>query len=423
MRCMCPHGRGSSSLLARTMIIEKTEFIVETYNEYIARVLDDLRSEKLVSVKISTMNLFARKNTMMHDFMSAMSAANRKSPSNFLVYYDDAYAKRMLVMPDGHYVFQHSPWDLSKGKHKIVSRKIHAQNLQDFADTLIDLPQRFYQIETEAGLWAKLRSTHLLQRLAASHIKASVTYAKDGSSETAIQTGEISSASRQNNLSLSIIGNDKAAKFVEGIINPKTKIGARYFDTKQIAPNIKLVADYGNYGSPKMISYIHQLAETMINPTECDYKPTNILLISQYVPSGHILKALRLAANPKHHGARVVVPLEPDNDYRRKEIGFKILDKNFQLHRGKHVLVPIRPVPSHSKCLVVAYDDGRLSMIFGSDNFDSTSDSFYRNTELSIHIDRVKKGGNGYDMITSMLKKLVDEQEISQSEYDHIVKQ
>jgi hypothetical protein len=296
---------------------------------------------------------------------------------------------------------------------------VRAQNLRQFADTLVDLPPRFYHVATKANSWQRLRSNHLLQYLAASHIKASITRYKNGQVETAIQTGELSSACTQYNLSLSIIDNQAAAAFVENIINPQAKIN-RNFAVKQIAPNLKLVADYGNYGQPRQISHIHELAEKMINP-DSGPRPTNVILVSQYIPSGRILRALKRAANPQHYGARVVVPLEPADDYRRNEIGFKILERHFQLHRGKHILTPVRPRPSHSKCLVVAYDDGRLSMIFGSDNFDSTSDVFYRNSELSICLDRVKMGEHGYDMIIAMLRKLVETEEIEPSELEKLL--
>jgi len=412
--------------------MEKTKFTTETYNDYITRTLDNLRNDELSSLEISTMNLFAKENTLMHNFLSEMSRSNKKALGKFVVYHDVAYMQRMLVMPDGHYVFQRSvPWDVGKKEQKTAAREVRDRNLEEFSDILVNLPARFYQTETDTNFWKKSASSHLFQHLAASHVKAAVKHNKNGSIETAIQTGELSSASQQNNLSLTILNNKKAAKFVEKVINPETKIGSNLFDVENIALNINLAADYGNYGSPKSISYIHELAETMINPSykspvvdneTADAKPTSVILVSQYVPSGRILKALRFAADPKNYGARVVVPLEPDDDYRRSEIGFKILDKHFALHRGKHVLTPVRPISSHSKCLITAYDDGSLAMIFGSDNFDSTSDRFYRNTELSLCVNRVKKDENGYDMIISMLKKLVEEREIDQSEFDRIVK-
>jgi hypothetical protein len=399
--------------------MKKTVFVIETYSDYIARILNDLEKDKLASVRISTMNLFARDGTLMHKFLSAITAANRQHPGDFLVYYDSIYTHRMLVMPDGHYIFPHNPWDIRRSKQKALARRVRAQNLQEFADILVDLPQRFYQIATTAGFWKRLRSSHLLQRLATQHIKTSVVRYRNGRVETAIQTGELSSASTQNNLSLTIIDNEKAAKFVETVIDPRTNV-KRGFAVEQIAPNLKLVADYGNYGQPGQISHLHELAEKMINPSHGP-RPTNVILVSQYIPSGRILKALKFVADPKNYGARVVVPLEPADDYRRSAIGFNILDKHFQLHRGRHIITPERPVPSHSKCLVVKYTDGSLAMIFGSDNFDSTSDNFYRNTELSLCINRVKKGGNGYDIIVTMLHKLVEDKEIKPSELDQLL--
>jgi hypothetical protein len=69
----------------------------------------------------------------------------------------------------------------------------------------------------------------------------------------------------------------------------------------------------------------------------------------------------------------------------------------------------------------VAYADDSLAMIYGSDNFDSTSDNFYRNTELSLIVKRVKPHDNGYDLIIAMLKKLVEDKEIKQSELDKLL--
>jgi hypothetical protein len=399
--------------------MKKTDFIIETYDQYLARVLDDLRKDRLVEAKISTMNLFASPNSLVHNFLSEMHRANRKNPANFLVYYDDVYTRRMLVMPDGHYIFPHSLWDVGKGRLKSLARQTRAENLREFADILVNLPPRFHQTAGKANLWRRLRSNHLLQHLAASHIKAGVTFYQNGRFETAIQTGELSSASDQNNLSLSIINNQSTAEFVKTIIDPKTTLTSS-FAVKQIAPRLQLIADFGNYGQPGQLAKIHQLAEQMINP-ENGPRPTNVILISQYLPSGRILRALKFAANPKNFGARVLVPMEPADDYRRREIGFKILDKKFQLQRGKHILTPNRPRPSHTKCLIVAYDDGRLSMIFGSDNFDSTSDNFYRNSELSLFVDKVKKGQPGHDMIIAMLGKLVETKEISLSELSKII--
>jgi hypothetical protein len=118
-------------------------------------------------------------------------------------------------------------------------------------------------------------------------------------------------------------------------------------------------------------------------------------------------------------GARVTVPLEPKGDYRRHDLGFAILFHSFLKRKGKYIRTPVLKIPTHIKCLIVKYNDNRMSMIFGSDNFDSMSDILYRNTEIAIHIDRVAKGEEGYDMIQTMLNKLLKLGEISETEREH----
>jgi hypothetical protein len=300
--------------------------------------------------------------------------------------------------------------------------------MREFGSLLTNLPPRYFQTKRRVGFWRKLLSWHALQFLATSHVKVALTKHKNQRMTASIMTGELSSESSQNNLVLNLSGVPSAVNFIDAILNPENEIGPLTYAVEKLTPKISLIADYGNHGDPWQISEIHKQAEMMINPASSPVfhrgepekiRPTNIILISQYVPSGRILKALNLAAKPCDeggHGARVVVPLEPKDDYRRNDTGFRVLFYLFKKHCSKYIKTPTRPVPSHVKCLVVQYTDGSTSMNFGSDNFDSTADSFYRNTELSIQITRVRKGDIGYKIINRMLDKLVETHEISSVE-------
>jgi hypothetical protein len=168
------------------------------------------------------------------------------------------------------------------------------------------------------------------------------------------------------------------------------------------------VADYGNYGAPATLPKIHQLALKLIAD-----QPKNILLISQYNPSGQILRALNHAAVS---GANVTVPLEPAGDYRRNDAGFKILFAKFRAVVSRQINLPTRPQPSHVKCLIVQHADDSLSMIFGSDNFESWAETFYRNTEIAAVIAHAQPTDPEYKIITKMLDVLTKTHEISPKE-------
>jgi hypothetical protein len=404
------------------------KFSIKTHEDFLERLTQAIDGERLVEFKISTMNLFARPKSRVFKLLWAIRRSNIEKDTDFKVLYDRKYVKRFIALPDGHYTFRRSPWDPEKWLKKIEPARVSKQTLREFSDIAVNLPPRFYQTKKNAGFWRKFMSGHLLQFLSTSHIKAAVAKSKSRRLAASIMTGELSSESKQNNLVLTFFDTPSAVNFIDIVLNPKTQIGPLTYAVENITPKISLIADYGNWGDPWQISEIHKQAEMMINPASSPEfhrgkpekaRPTNIVLISQYVPSGRILKALNLAAKPRDeggYGARVVVPLEPSDDYRRKDIGFRILFSLFKKHRSKFIKTPTRPIPSHIKCLIVKYNDGSMSMNFGSDNFDSTADSFYRNTELAVQITRVKKGDTGYKIINRMLDKLVEIHEISQKE-------
>ena len=406
------------------------KFSIETQDAFIDRLTHEVNQGRLEELKISTMNLFARPGSRVYKFLWAIKNSNFERGTDFKVFYDRRYAKRFVALPDGHYVFRRSIWDPDKWLQKIEPSKVSRQTLKEFGDIVIDLPPRHYQTDNKAGFWRRLFSWHLLQFLSASHVKAALTKHKNRRMAASIMTGELSSESKQNNMILTFFGVPTAVNFIDIILNPRSEIGPLTYAIEKITSKISLIVDYGNYGDPWQISEIHKQAEMMINPASSpqfhrgkpeSVRPTNVLLLSQYVPSGRILKALNIAAKPQDdggYGARVVVPLQPSDDYRRKDLGFRILFGMFKKHKSDLINVPIRPVPSHVKCLVVKYDDGSMSMNFGSDNFDSTADSFYRNTELAVQITRVKWGDTGFKIINRMLDKFVETHEISKTERD-----
>jgi hypothetical protein len=399
------------------------KFLVETFDDYLQRLTRELRADELQELWIGTMNLFARHGSLVYDFLDAMTqraGAQNQAQKNYRVAYDAKYTNRMAVMSDGHYTFLYSPWDPHLWRKKIEPQKIKKQVLAQFHPVLIDLPQRFFQATTVANPWKKLRSLPFLQLFAASHLKASVTKSTNGGTATTVSTGELNSDGRQNNLALTLLDNPKAHRFVKMLLTPSAKVHQQGWDSQEIAPQIHLVADYGNYGRPSQLPHLHELAEKMIaKPIKSNVAPTEILFISQYVPVGKMLRALNRAAQPTSHGghgAKVLLTLEPDGDYRRSEIGFRILSMFFNRKRHPNIQLRTLEKPSHIKCLIVRYTDHSLSMIFGSDNFDSTADRFYRNTELSIFIDHVTPDQDGHKIITAMLDKLTEIGDISQNE-------
>jgi hypothetical protein len=367
------------------------QFRVEDFNEYIGRLTQELQGGEVGKLRISTMNLMARPETGIYRFLEEVRASGQE------VLYDARYTRRMVVLPDGHYAFRHSVWDLHLWRKKREPYLEKLAVLAEFAPILVDLPPRFYDIPTKAGIIRRLFSWHLLQPFAASHLKVGVVRYKSGEKAVSISTGELNSDGRQNNLTLTLAGNDKAYAFVQRALSTGTRIAAKGWGEEEIAPDIYLVVDYGNYGRPGQRPRIHEEAEEMIGGAK------EVYFLSQYVPVGKILRALSRAADG---GAKVAVNLEPRGDYRRGEMGFRILMGMFNAKRSKKIKTRTLRRPSHVKCLIVVDADGAQSMIFGSDNFDSLADKFYRNTELSILIRRVFPGSEGYGIIEAMKKAL-----------------
>ncbi|MDR1300328.1 MAG: hypothetical protein LBK50_01325 [Candidatus Nomurabacteria bacterium] len=396
------------------------EFRIETYEENLLRLTRELQKNQLRELLFSSMMLFARRGSVIFGFLSAvLDAHNEHKPGDsFQVVHDENYTKGMTVLPDGHYTFRHSIWDPKLWHHKIEPRKIERLTTSRFAPILIDLPPRFFKIKAACGPLRKLLSLHLLQPFSASHIKAGVTRRKNGKISSIISTGELSSSLSQNNLTLTIDNNEKSYHFIKKVLDPRTKLDGRGWDSIDIAPKISIVTDYGNYGRPLQPPKIHELAENAIDPAG-SVSPTKVLFISQYVPIGRMLRSLNNAVRPKcdgGHGARVTVTLEPKKDYRRAEIGFRMLFWQFKRHVHHDIKTPELSKPSHIKCLIIKYSNGTMSMMFGSDNFDSTADHFYRNTELSLFIDHVRPKDDGWKIINETLNKLVAIKEITPAE-------
>lgn len=376
-------------------------FKIQKFSEYLKETKVDIENGKIVDYSISTMNLFARPNSLIEKFLNTLLE------KGFKVYYDKTLTERTYVLPDGHYVFKILPRGKKKNKFKDSSDKISAKTKKKYADILVDLEQRFFQIKTSSNVLKKMGSLHLLQFLGTSHLKIAPTIFKNGAKSVTIATGELSSESSQNNLALTL-ESDKAYGFAKKILDPKYDVGKNMYETCKVSKRLSLVADYGNFGDPLVLPKIHQLAQEFITD-----KPKNVLLISQYNPSGRILKALNKAAES---GANVTIPLEPADDYRRHDGGFKFLFAKFKAVVNKKINLPTRPQPSHVKCLIVQHSDDSLSMIYGSDNFDSWADTFYRNTEIATVIRRVSKVDSEYKMIQNMLDILTETKEITKDE-------
>jgi hypothetical protein len=379
------------------------KFQIETFNDYLNNTIAEIENDRIVDYAISTMNLFARPDSLIDRFLDCLLS------KNFKVHYDKKLTERTYVLPDGHYVFKILPRGRQSNRHERISDEISASTKRKLAAILVNLQPRFFQIKSRSGWWKKLLSLHLLQFLEASHLKVSVSLRRDHSKSIMITSGELSSEGQQNNLALSL-QSAKAYDFAQKLLDPDYQVGQKLHETCQISPRLQLVADYGNYGAPSVKPQIHQLALKMISD-----QPQDILLLSQYNPSGRILRALNRAAVT---GVHVIIPLQPANDYRRKYGGFKLLFAKFNATVNRQIHLPTRPKPSHVKCLIVQHRDGDLSMIFGSDNLESWAENFYRNTEIAAVIQRAKPGENEYKIIQTMLDALVKTQEISQPERD-----
>ena len=377
------------------------KYKIEEYSNYLENTMSDIKKGKIVDYSISTMNLFVRSGSLVEKFLDTLAK------KGFKVYYDKVLTDRTFVMPDGHYVFKFLPRDKKKKLAKEDSDKISAKNRKRYADILINLEPRFFQIELGTSWWKKLQSIHLFQLFGASHIKIAPTILKDGSHHLAISTGELSSESSQTNLTLTF-QSTKAYDFAKKILDPEYRVGQKLFEICNITNCLSLVVDYGNHGDPLAIPKIHKLAHDLILD-----KPKNVLLCSQYNPSGPILGALN---NSARSGAHVTIPLQPDDDYRRNSPAFKVLFAKFKKVVSNKVNLPVRPQPSHVKCLIVQHTNGSLSMMFGSDNFESWADTFYRNTEITMFINRAKKDTPEYEMVQKMLDVLVKTKEISKDE-------
>ncbi|MDR2523969.1 MAG: hypothetical protein LBC95_00275 [Candidatus Nomurabacteria bacterium] len=407
--------------------MSKQKFEIIDYDALLERMAKLVESKKADSAMLMSMNFFARPGSLAERLALAIQNAKRTRGGLFEIRYDKGFAERSIVFPDGHYSPKFSPWDPQHWPKKLKYTRAIKRSQKKFSDILSNSPLRFYDIPTSGGFVQRLLSWHPCEFLCANHAKSGVMQLRDGTSLAIIATGELISSSRQDNLALIIKNNEKATKFVEAATNPETKIGSHGYQEEEIFPRANLIVDYGNYGEPGMISRIHELAEMMVSPLfdprgaggePPKHRPTDIVVITQYAPGGRFRRALRLASMPVAEGgfgARVTVPVQPKGDYRRHDPGYWLMFQKFMLRKGKHIRTPELKVSTHIKCLIVKYDDGRSSMIFGTDNFDSAADIYYRNTEIAIHIDRVARGEEGYDMIETMLDKLVELGEISKS--------
>jgi hypothetical protein len=378
-----------------------TKFKVEAFSDYLKNTIGDIESGKITDYAISTMNLFARPDSLVEKFLDCL--LKRK----FKVYYDETLSDRVYILPDGHYVFKILPRGKKKNHYKNQSDEISNQNRQNYADILVGLKPRFSQIKSNSSWWRKLGSFHLLQSLGTSHFKVATSVWRDGSRSVTVATGELSSESQQNNLSLTF-QSDKAYSFAKKLMNPNYQIGEKLFETCAVSSKLWLVADYGNYGQPSVLPEIHRLAQELISD-----KPKSVLFVSQYNPSSRILRALNKASR---RGANVTVPMQPANDYRRNDSGFKLLFAKFKLVVSRKINLPVRQHPSHVKCLIVQHLDNSLSMIFGSDNLESWADTFYRNTELAVVIKHAQKTDDEFKIVQQMLDLFVETNEISKAE-------
>ncbi|MDB5175252.1 MAG: hypothetical protein JWM81_110 [Candidatus Saccharibacteria bacterium] len=194
--------------------------------------------------------------------------------------------------------------------------------------------------------------------------------------------------------------------------------------------DVLFVHDIGNAGEParlprilsEALLAIDPLSDPVItNPFENPVKqPRSIVLLSQYPPDGLLYRALEHA--DRVYGADVHTPLEPVSDYRETAFPYNILNARYQRRkRAARISSPHRTEPSHSKILIVTYDDTSAKVILGSDNFTTHLQKAVRNEELAVVIPIKAKDASTSSYFRNLVTLLSMQSEISDPLRDRLL--
>ncbi|MEJ0073046.1 MAG: hypothetical protein WDN27_03115 [Candidatus Saccharibacteria bacterium] len=198
--------------------------------------------------------------------------------------------------------------------------------------------------------------------------------------------------------------------------------GSSGVHTLQDEAGLVVVHDIGNSGEPARLPRILTEAleaidpsrsSAVVNPYEYSLKqPKTIVLLSQYPPDGLLFHALRHASDIV--GAGVYVPLEPEGDYRAEAFPYNLAFRHYNARKSKTDIVSERrSQPSHSKALIVTYDDGSAKLLLGSDNFATHLQKMVRNEELALVLSVTSKEDSIFATYGSLVEMLAAQGEIS----------
>ena len=392
------------------------EFRFETKEDSLQRTATMINSMGGGAVHWSSMVLFAPSEpepTPEYDLVSAMLEADKRGVDTHL-YVDLDYHNRQRIVGKRH-VPRWYPFLTSEERtQRQESTLIQSSNLEEFESIIEPTPSLFY-VDTDANWMRRLASEHAIQRIWPNfHAKLGVV--QDGEQNlVTVGTGNLDSSDMLD-FALTI---DNSAAATTAINLLTGKVGSGGFMETKLDDNIWLVCDYSNYGEPGRLPKLHDIAHGFINPNYVtrtadgklpDRKPAEIIFMSQYLPDGQLANALTRA---QQSGSRVIVPLQPPHDHRRRALGYRAWAN---LHQRKletaGVSLPERNISSHNKCLIVYYDDGTAAAIFGSENLMTTMEKGVRNPEASIVIYPVKEGEPGRDIIDAMHAKFIETGEL-----------
>jgi len=390
------------------------EFRFETKEDSLRRATDVINSMGGGAVHWSSIVLFTPESTPEYELVSAMLSADERGVHTSL-YIDEDYSARQTIVGSRHVPRRYPFLTFAERTRRRENIQIQAANQAEFASIIKPTPSLFY-FGTDASYMRRIASEHAFQRIWPTfHAKLGVIQDTERNL-LIVSTGNLNHTPDMLDFSLTIDSRD-ATETAKNLLTGK--VGSGGFMETKIDDNIWLVCDYSNYGEPGRLPKLHDIAHEFINPNYVtqtvdgklpDRKPTEIIFMSQYLPDGQMANALTHA---QQSGSRVIVPLLPPHDHRRRALGYHAWAS---LHQRKletaGVNLPERGKSSHNKCLIVYYDDGTAAAIFGSENLMTTMEKGVRNPEASIVIYPVKEGEPGRDIIDAMHVKFIETGEL-----------
>jgi hypothetical protein len=286
--------------------------------------------------------------------------------------------------------------------------------------------------KTERGYVPRLRqmgSFHPAQALATRHMKGAYIAHTRGDITAWLSTANLTDSDLRapngevgmNNLAVQTHG--KVAAFIMRALTDGFT-GSSGVHTFEDNNGLMVVHDVGNSGEPARLPRILTEALEAIDPSRSSIvvdpneqstkNPKNIVLLSQYPPDGLLFQALHHASDVV--GSSVYVPLEPKGDYREKAFPYNVAHQRYVRRAVKtNIVSEQRAQPSHTKGLVVTYDDGSAKIVFGSDNFATHLQKMVRNEELAMVLSIGSKEDQQFSAFAQMIQAFESQGEISPS--------